>query len=87
MIMRIILKLINANVKEIFTIDEGNINPLYTCFIFNFFASPKILDLYDLNPSKYINIRLLNRVIRVNRFNAFFEFIFISNFNFNFILF
>jgi hypothetical protein len=64
--MKMILKLINMNVKQIFTIDEDNINPLYTCFIFNFFSSPKILDLYDFNPSKYINIRLLNRVIRVN---------------------
>ena len=74
MIMRMILKLINTNVKEIFTIDEGNINPLYTCYIFNFFASPKILDLYDFNPSRYINIRLLNRVIRVNNFLFFYLF-------------
>lgn len=65
MLLRIILYLINLNVKKLFTIEEKNLNPLHTSYIFNFFTSPKILDLYDLNPSKYLNIRILNRIIRV----------------------
>lgn len=64
-IIRLVLKLINEYVKKSFKIEPQNISPLYTSYIFNFIMSPRIMDYYDISPSKFPSIRLINRIIRV----------------------
>lgn len=66
-IIRLVLKLINEYVKKHFKIEPDNISPLYTSYIFNFIMSPRIMDYYDISPSKFSTIRLINRVIRVSK--------------------
>ena len=79
-IIKLVLKLINEYVKKSFKIDADNISPLYTCYIFNFIMSPRIADYYDISPSKFSTIRIINRIIRVNKnyifqnFSKFFNF-------------
>jgi len=64
-IIKITLKLVNEYVKKIFKIEPDNISPLYTSYIFNFIMSPRIMDYYDISPSKFLTIRTINRLIRV----------------------
>jgi hypothetical protein len=77
-IIRVVLKLINEYVKSNFKIEPENISPLYTSYIFNFIMSPRIMDYYDISPSKFSTIRLINRIIRVRSekiYNQMFKFI------------
>ncbi len=80
-IIRLVLKLINEYVKKSFKIEPENISPLYTSYIFNFIMSPRIMDYYDISPSKFSTIRLINRILRVNFF-YYFQFIFSQIFKF-----
>jgi len=61
----LVLKLINEYAKKTFKIEKENLSPLYTSYIFNFIMSPRIMDYYDISPSKFSTIRLINRLIRV----------------------
>lgn len=64
-IIKLLLKLVNEFVKKTFKIEPENLSPLYVCYIFNFIMSPRIMDYYDISPSKFASIRTINRIIRV----------------------
>ena len=66
LIIKIILKIVDDNVKNTFKIDQDNFSPLYTCYIFNFIISPRMMEYYDISPQKYLLVKNVNRIIRVN---------------------
>ena len=69
LVLRILLKLLyNAAIKY-FTIKKDNYGPLYTSLMFNFIISPRIQDLYSLNPMNILLVRSLNRLVRNTCFN------------------
>ena len=81
-ILKVVLKLLYESVKSHFTIEEDNYGPLYTTLIFNFFISPRVQAIFNINSQKNSFVRSLNRILR----NACFNFKFseedqLSNFN------
>ena len=68
-VLKFLMKLVYISVKEHFTIDEGNYNPLYTLLIFNFIISPRVQMIYKINPLRSTFIRNLNRLIRNTCYN------------------
>lgn len=68
-IIKIMLRLVYNSVVDVFKIEKNNYSPLYTILIFNFFISPKMQDLYDISSVKFVIVRNLNRLIRVNTNN------------------
>ncbi len=64
-ILKMLLKLVNDKVNEIFTIEKGNYAPIMTLLFFNFFLSPRVQDIHNLSPVMYPEIRNINRIIRV----------------------
>ena len=62
-IIRVLIKLVFDKVHEVFTIDRNNYSPIYTMLIFNFFISPRIQDIYNIQ--KHTCIKSINRLLRV----------------------
>jgi hypothetical protein len=62
-ILKVVIKLVIEKVHEVFTIDRNNFSPIYTMLIFNFFISPRIQDIYNIQ--KHTCIKNLNRLLRV----------------------
>lgn len=72
-VIRILLKLLDNSIRNVFTIEPDNYSPLYTALIFNFLISPRIQILYSLNPLKLNFVRSLNRLIRNTCYDSKFE--------------
>ena len=69
LVLKILLKLLyNAAIKH-FTINKDNYGPLYTSLMFNFIISPRVQDLYSINPMNILLVRSLNRLVRNTCFN------------------
>lgn len=68
-VLKILLKLLYESVRKQFTIDADNYGPLYTTLIFNFFISPRLQMMYDINSLNKDFIRSLNRLLRNSCFN------------------
>ena len=69
-VLKLILKLLYESVKSHFTIEKDNYGPLYTTLIFNFFISPRVQTIYDLNSLNKVFLRTLNRLMRNACFNS-----------------
>ena len=69
LVLKILLKLLYNGVIKYFTIDKNNYAPLYTSLMFNFILSPRVQDLYSINPMNILLVRSLNRLIRNTCFN------------------
>ena len=67
-ILKIILKLLYESVISHFTIEKDNYGPLYTTLIFNFFISPRVQSIFNINSQKNF-VRSLNRILRNAVFN------------------
>ena len=67
-ILKIILKLLYESVVSHFTIEKDNYGPLYTTLIFNFFISPRVQSIFNINSQKNF-VRSLNRILRNAVFN------------------
>ena len=72
LILKIVLKLVQINVKKYYTIEDDNYSPLYTLFFFNFIMTPRMQIVHGLDPKNEI-LRKLNRVIRNCCFNTKFN--------------
>ena len=68
-VLKVLLKLLYESVKSHFTIEEDNYGPLYTTLIFNFFISPRVQAIFNINSQKNAFVRSLNRVLRNACFN------------------
>jgi len=68
-VLKILLKLLYESVRKRFTIEADNYGPLYTTLIFNFFISPRLQMMYDINSLNKVFIRSLNRLLRNSCFN------------------
>ena len=68
-VIKILLKLLYNAVINCFTIDKNNYGPLYTSLMFNFILSPRVQDLYSINPMNILLVRSLNRLVRNTCFN------------------
>ena len=68
-ILKILLKILYDSVRKHFTIDADNYGPLYTTLIFNFFISPRLQMMYNINSLNKVFIRSLNRLLRNSCFN------------------
>lgn len=68
-VIKILLKLLYNAVINSFTIDKNNYGPLYTSLMFNFILSPRVQDLYSINPMNILLVRSLNRLVRNTCFN------------------
>ena len=68
-VLKILLKLLYNGVIKYFTIDKNNYAPLYTSLMFNFILSPRVQELYSINPMKILLVRSLNRLVRNTCFN------------------
>lgn len=66
LVLKIVLKLAYKHVNATFTINEDNYSPLYTLLFFNFFVSPRVQEIYNLNPLKIRLLWDLNRLLRVS---------------------
>ena len=81
-VLKVVLKLLYESVKSHFTIEEDNYGPLYTTLIFNFFISPRVQAIFNINSQKTSFVRSLNRILRNVCFNfKFSEEDQLSNFN------
>lgn len=69
-LLKLILKLIDIEVKAEFTIEKDNYAPLFTVLIFNFFINPKMQDIYNIDIAKNKSMRYINRIIRNICFKA-----------------
>ena len=67
-ILKIVLKLLYESVISHFTIEKDNYGPLYTTLIFNFFISPRVQSIFNINNQKNF-VRSLNRILRNAVFN------------------
>jgi hypothetical protein len=63
-IIRVLLKIVYKCVKDLDKPDDDCYNVIYNILIFNFFISPTILILFDINIVKYKSLRQLTRIIR-----------------------
>lgn len=63
-ILRVLLRLIDIEVKKQFNIDQDNYAPLYTVAIFDFFINPKIEDIYQIGINKKKSMRYIIRIMR-----------------------
>ena len=68
-VIKILLKLLYIAVIKYFTIDKNNYGPLYTSLMFNFILSPRVQELYNINPMNILLVRSLNRLVRNTCFN------------------
>ena len=68
-VIKILLKLLYNAVIKHFTIDKNNYGPLYTSLMFNFILSPRVQELYNINPMNILLVRSLNRLVRNTCFN------------------
>ena len=68
-VLKILLKLLYDSVKSHFTIEEDNYGPLYTTLIFNYFISPRVQAIFNINSQKNKFVLSLNRVLRNACFN------------------
>ena len=68
-VLKILLKLLYDSVKSHFTIEEDNYGPLYTTLIFNYFISPRVQAIFNINSQKHKFVLSLNRVLRNACFN------------------
>ena len=68
-VIKILLKLLYNAVIKYFTIDKNNYGPLYTSLMFNFILSPRVQELYNINPMNILLVRSLNRLVRNTCFN------------------
>ena len=81
-ILKVVLKLLYESVKSHFTIEEDDYGPLYTTLIFNYFISPRVQAIFNINAQKTSFVRSLNRILRNVCFNfKFSEKDELSNFN------
>lgn len=71
-ILALIIGIINKNILYEYQIDNCD-NVLIVVLVFNFFISPKIQNLYEISPSKFPNMRIINRIIRNICFNMTFD--------------
>ena len=69
LVLKILLKLLYNAVIKHFTIDKDNYGPLYTSLMFNFILSPRVQDLYSINPMNILLVRSLDRLVRNTCFN------------------
>ena len=69
LVIKILLKLLYKAVISNFTIEKDNYGPLYTALMFNFILSPRVQDLYSINPMNILLVRSLNRLVRNTCFN------------------
>ena len=69
LVLKILLKLLYNGVNKYFSIDKNNYAPLYTPLMFNFILSPRVQDLYSINPMNILLVRSLNRLVRTTCFN------------------
>ena len=63
-ILKVLLRLIDIEVKKHFEIEKDNFSPLYTVAIFDFFINPKIEDIYQIGINKIKSMRYIIRIIR-----------------------
>ena len=68
-VIKILLKLLYNTVIKYFNIDKNNYGPLYISLMFNFILSPRVQELYNINPMNILFVRCLNRLIRNTCFN------------------
>ena len=68
-VLKILLKLLYESIRSHFTIDADNYGPLYTTLIFNFFNSPRVQGIFNINSQKNAFVRSLNRLLRNACFN------------------
>ena len=68
-VVDILLKLLYNGIIKYFTIDKNNYAPLYTALMFNFILSPRVQELYSINPMNILLVRSLNRLVRNTCFN------------------
>ena len=68
-VLKILLKLLYNGVIKYFTIEKDNYGPLYTALMFNFILSPRVQELYSINPMNILLVRSLNRLVRNTCFN------------------
>ena len=63
-ILKVILRLIDIEVKKQYEIEKENFAPLYTVAIFDFFINPKIEDIYQIGINKKKSMRYIIRIMR-----------------------
>ena len=68
-VLKLLLKLLYDSVLSHFTIEKDNYGPLYTTLIFNYFISPRIQAIFNINSLKNKYVRSLNRILRNACFN------------------
>ena len=68
-VLKLLLKLLYDSVLSHFTIEKDNYGPLYTTLIFNYFISPRIQAIFNINAQKNNFVRSLNRILRNACFN------------------
>lgn len=68
-VLKLLLKLLYDSVLSHFTIEKDNYGPLYTTLIFNYFISPRIQAIFNINAQKNKFVRSLNRILRNACFN------------------
>ena len=68
-VLKLLLKLLYDSVLSHFTIEKDNYGPLYTTLIFNYFISPRIQAIFNINSQKNSFVRSLNRILRNACFN------------------
>ena len=68
-VLKILLKLLYESIRSHFTIEDDNYGPLYTTLIFNFFNSPRVQSIFNINSQKNAYVRSLNRLLRNACFN------------------
>ena len=68
-VLKLLLKLLYDSVLSHFTIEKDNYGPLYTTLIFNYFVSPRIQAIFNINAQKNKFVRSLNRILRNACFN------------------
>lgn len=63
-ILKVILKIVDIEVKKNYSIDKDNFSPLLTVAIFNFFINPKVEDIYGIGIAKKKSMRFIIRIMR-----------------------
>ena len=82
LVIKLILKLLYNSVIKFFNIDKNDFGALYTALFFNYIVNPKMQEIFGINPTKYLLVRSLNRLIRNTCFNhKFDETDYLSRFN------
>lgn len=63
-ILKVVLKIVDIEVKKNYGIDKDNFAPLFTVAIFNFFINPKVQDIYGIGIAKKKSMRFIIRIMR-----------------------